>query len=221
LTILIAEHFQFTSKWYRGEPVAALVLEYYVVLRSVLRAKPHRRKCLSRCRHCGIFFLTDPRNAGRCDLGCPFGCSQAHRRRESIRRSTDYYRGEEGRKYKRRQNQRQQEKRRLLVVAGEPSEGNGLASLAQPNPLCELKAEDPGVRPLPPTAVSPPDSQFSFPPLAEHLLQYLQRVVSLIEERPVSWKEILEMLQRVFRQRSICRHRRLDHIVAWLHEHPP
>lgn len=69
---------------------------YYVELRSVLRDKPWLRKCLARCRHCGIFFLTDGRNAGRQDLGCPFGCSRAHRRRESTRRSVAYYREPEG-----------------------------------------------------------------------------------------------------------------------------
>ena len=73
------EHFEFRADWYRGGAVAALVLEYYVLLRSVLRAKPHLRACLTRCRHCRIFFLTHPRNAGRHDLRCPFGCRQAHR----------------------------------------------------------------------------------------------------------------------------------------------
>lgn len=72
------------------------MLSYYVVLRSVLRDKPWLRKCLARCRHCGIFFLTDRRNAGRQDLGCPFGCRRAHRRRESTRRSVAYYREPEG-----------------------------------------------------------------------------------------------------------------------------
>ena len=76
--------------------MATLVGSYYVELRSVLRCKPWLRKCLARCRHCGIFFLTDWRNAGRRDLGCPFGCSQAHRRRESTRRSVAYYREPEG-----------------------------------------------------------------------------------------------------------------------------
>jgi len=76
--------------------VAPLVGSYYLVLRSVLRDKPQLRTCLVRCRHCGIFFLTDRRNAGRQDLGCPFGCSQAHRRRESTRRSVAYYREPEG-----------------------------------------------------------------------------------------------------------------------------
>lgn len=72
------------------------MLSYYVVLRSVLRIKPWLRKCLARCRHCGIFFLTDPRNAGRRDLGCPFGCSQAHRRKQSTERSVAYYQEPEG-----------------------------------------------------------------------------------------------------------------------------
>jgi hypothetical protein len=72
------------------------VLSYYLVLRSVLRAKPWLRKCLARCRHCGIFFLSDPRNAGRRDLGCPFGCSRAHRQKQSTLRSVAYYREPEG-----------------------------------------------------------------------------------------------------------------------------
>jgi hypothetical protein len=86
--------------------VAPLVLSYYVVLRSVLRLKPWLRKCLARCRHCGIFFLTDARNAGRQDLGCPFGCRQAHRQSQSTRRSVDYYRQPEGKAKKRELNAR-------------------------------------------------------------------------------------------------------------------
>lgn len=81
-----------------------MVLEYYVLLRSVLKARPHLRSCLSRCRHCRIFFLTHPRNAGRKDLGCPFGCKEAHRKGQSTRRSVDYYRGKDGKSKKRIQN---------------------------------------------------------------------------------------------------------------------
>jgi hypothetical protein len=46
-------------------------------------------------------------------------------------------------------------------------------------------------------------------------------VVSLIEDRPVSAAEILEMLQTFLRQHSSARRRKIDHAVAWLHEHPP
>ena len=84
------------------------MLSYYVVLRSVLRLKPWLRKCLVRCRHCGIFFLTDPRNAGRRDLGCPFGCSRVHRQKQSTKRSVAYYREPEGKIKKQALNARRQ-----------------------------------------------------------------------------------------------------------------
>jgi hypothetical protein len=48
--------------------------------------------------------LTDPRNARRKDLRCPFGCQEAHRKQQSTQRSVAYYRGTEGRKKKRIQN---------------------------------------------------------------------------------------------------------------------
>jgi hypothetical protein len=95
--------------------VAALVLEYYVLLRSVLRTKPLLRRCRVHCRHCGIFFLTHPGNGGRKDLGCPFGCRLAHRRRQSTLRSVAYYRDPTGKRKKRDLNQ----KRRRPMVGGQ------------------------------------------------------------------------------------------------------
>jgi hypothetical protein len=110
--------------------VAPLVLSYYVVLRSVLRLKPWLRKCRARCRHCGIFFLTDARNAGRQDLGCPFGCGQAHRQRQSTRRSVAYYREPEGKGKKRELNAR----RRQTPVPPLPPQP---ASRPWPRPILE------------------------------------------------------------------------------------
>jgi hypothetical protein len=101
LAIQIAAHFRFVEDWYRGGPVLALVRAYYAVLRSVLRAQPELRRCRTRCRHCGIFFLTHLRNAGRRDLRCPFGCREAHRKRQSNDRSLAYYREDEGKRKKR------------------------------------------------------------------------------------------------------------------------
>ncbi len=80
------------------------MLQYYFVLRSVLRAKPCLLRSLTRCRHCRIFFLTHPCNAGRNDLGCPFGCKDAHRKRCSTQRSVEYYGTEEGKIKKKIQN---------------------------------------------------------------------------------------------------------------------
>jgi len=81
-----------------------LVGQYYVVLRGVLGTRTDLRRCVTRCRHCGIFFLTHPRNAGRRDLGCPFGCKEAHRKRRSSQRSVEYYGTEEGKIKKKIQN---------------------------------------------------------------------------------------------------------------------
>ena len=82
------------------------MLEYYWLLRSVLRAKPDLRACRTRCRHCGIFFLTHPRNAGRHNLRCPFGCREAHRKQAAAQRSAAYYRDPEGKRKKSDLNQR-------------------------------------------------------------------------------------------------------------------
>ena len=90
-----------------------MVAQYYRVVRSVLKEKPHLRKCLTRCRHCQILFFTHPRNAGRTDLGCPFGCRQAHRRKSSTDRSTEYYRSDEGKEKKKELNKGRGQQNRL------------------------------------------------------------------------------------------------------------
>ena len=82
-------------------------------MRSVLKEKPHLRECLTRCRHCQILFFTHPRNAGRNDLGCPFGCREAHRRQNAIRRSIEYYQTKEGKQKKKQLNDARSEPNRL------------------------------------------------------------------------------------------------------------
>jgi len=102
--VQIQAYFHFRPDWYHQGKACALVKQYYVVLRSVLRSRPDLRRCLSRCRHCRIFFLTHPRNAGRSDLRCPFGCREAHRKRRSTERSVAYYATAEGKAKKQMQN---------------------------------------------------------------------------------------------------------------------
>jgi hypothetical protein len=167
--------------------VAALVRPYYLLLRSVLRTKSLLRRCLVRCRHCRIFFLTHPCNAGRKDLGCPFGCRRAHRKQQSTVRSVAYYRDPIGKKKKR--------------------ELNGKRA--------KLKSD--GDRP----AACPALARERFCPGNGLMLEYVRMLVSLIEARSVSRIEIVQMLQRVLRQHSLCRGRKIGHAVIWLQEHPP
>jgi hypothetical protein len=164
--------------------VVALILAYYVLLRSILRTQPELRRCRTRCRHCGIFFLTHPRNGGRRDLGCPFGCRDAHRRRQASRRSTAYYQDEPGKQKKQQQNAERRQARPPTVA---PTPAPAGARLPCPRPMVE----------------------------------YVRMVTSLIEGRAVSWAEVVEMLWRVLRQHSMARTRRIDQIIAQLHEHPP
>lgn len=97
-----------------------MVLSYYVLLRSIVRNRPELRRCLKRCRHCRIFFFTHPRNAARQDLRCPFGCRQAHRKRQSNQRSAAYYQDENGKEKKRQQNAKRRKKRVSVPVAAAP-----------------------------------------------------------------------------------------------------
>ena len=103
--IRIQQQFRFEADWYRAGVVAGLVLQYYALLRSVLRTRPKLRPCLSRCWHCGIFFIAAACNAGR-KLGCPFGCALTHRRRQWKESSKEYYDCKDGKRKKSTLNQR-------------------------------------------------------------------------------------------------------------------
>lgn len=61
---------------------------------------------ISICRDCRIEFLTSRSNEGRDDMRCMFGCRESQRKRESNRRSVEYYRSDAGRKKKKAINQR-------------------------------------------------------------------------------------------------------------------
>ncbi len=153
-----------------------------MLLRSIVRNQPELRPCLKRCRHCRIFFFTHPRNAERHDLRCPFGCREAHRKRQSNQRSVAYYQDEKGKGKKQRQNAKRR-KKTIPVVA------------------VPLPEED--------------------PPWPQPIVEYVRVVTSLIEGRPVSLAEVVEMLTRVVRQHRMVRTRRIDQTVAWLNERPP
>ena len=182
--IQIQEHFRFEAQWYRTGVVAGLVLQYYALLRSVLRTRPKLRRCLTRCWHCRIFFVAAACNAGR-KGGCPFGCASEHRRREWRRTSAEYYQNAQGKRKKSALNQRRK---------NTPGTAEGSAPA-----------------PAPPAA----------PEIPWLLVGYVQRVVRVIEGRPVSREEIWAMLVKEKSQHSMVRQRRMEQIIRALHERPP
>jgi hypothetical protein len=176
--------------------VAALVLEYYRLLRSVLRAKPHLRACRTRCRHCGIFFLTHPRNAGRHNLRCPFGCREAHRKQASARRSAAYYRDPKGKRKKSDLNQRRPRK---YCAPKPPSDRPPVPAGRRRG----LPAGRQGAR------------------WNRLMVEHVRMVVSLIEGWRVGRRRVLRMLRKVLRQHTMSGRPRIDQAVAWLHKEPP
>lgn len=176
------------------------MLVYYRCLRSVFKTKPQFRRCLTRCRHCRIFFFTDPRNAGRRDLRCPFGCAEAHGKRESNNRSIAYNQSREGRCKKKVLNNKRKK-------PGAPVAPTAPAVLIPPTILA-----------APPVALPQTREPASWP---VSVVRYVKRMTSWIEGRPVRVHEVLEMLAKVLRQRRMVRRRRIDQSVDWLNEYPP
>lgn len=180
--------------------MAALAREYYFVLRSVLRAKPGLRACLTRCRHCRIFFLTHPCNLHQLgQIRCPFGCRTESRRRGALRRSTAYYSKPKGKEVKKKLNQRR----------------------------CRLPPRQVGSGPTttlpkrPPRRPKPTAAKGNFVPPSPGIIQHVRMVVSLIEGRRVSRRQVLLLRAKILRQLTLTRRKRIDHAVLWLKKRPP
>ena len=201
--------------------------------------------CLVRCCHCGILFLADRRNHNRENLGCPFGCREAHRRRASAARSMAYYRTESGRRKKQDLNAR-----RSATGASEPlregvagrgvpdAEGDGTvrSGRGECGAVGESESE---------TCAMPPEAEVrdglglvgvglettgsaaravgtpGSGPFSPVLVAYLQMVIGRIEGRPVSAAEIRELLAKVLRQRRYGVRPKREYVLSYLAENPP
>ena len=205
--------------------MAALVLEYYVLLRSGLKGKPYLRRYLTRCRCCRIFFLTDRRNAWWKVRRCPYGCGVAHRKRQSTLRSVAYYQDQAGREKKKEQNAKRKgapANARAGTALGQ-AQDRGCAPALGGSAAQEAPPGDPRVPPAEPeTFPCPPEVAAALPKAKDPaLIEYVRRVVSLIERRRVSLAEIGEMLARILRQHMMVRRPKIDQVIAWLKKDPP
>jgi hypothetical protein len=178
-----------------------LVLRYQTALDSVLESHPELQPCVADCAHCGIRFITHPRNAGRIDLRCPFGCRGVHRRQRSSQRSVAYYQTPAGKRKKRRLNAR----RTAAALAPQP----GPAAPGLPEPRSEAQLCLDGV------VLDEPSL------LASPMLPYLRMAVRLITGVSLSLGELIGLLRRALRQHSIARRRRTDYVLHVLHRCPP
>ena len=114
--LAVRETFTFLPNWHQTESSNPLVRQYQAALDAMLVTHSHMATCVAICRHCGIRFLSHPRNVNRQDLLCPFGCRDHLRRQASRERSRKFRQSDSARRKKKLLNA----KRSLRVVAGAP-----------------------------------------------------------------------------------------------------
>jgi hypothetical protein len=176
-----------------------------------LQSHPQLQGCLAYCAHCGIRFLTHPRNAGRRDLRCPFGCRQHHRRQRSSQRSATYYQTAVGRRKKKRLNGRRHCR---AVSPTTPPQGDLDPHEASPRAPTDASPETVALRL---EGVVLDEVSLTRSPM----LPYVRMVVSLIEGVTFTCREVVYLLRQALRQHSIGARRRLDYLLDFLHQHPP
>lgn len=175
-----------------------------------MESHPQLRACAVHCVHCGIRFLTHPRNAGRVNLRCPFGCRAHHRRQRSNQRSAAYHRSPDGKKARfRRAGRSSTTSRSDAELRPDPSTSSPVDSVSagETPPKSELRLE--GI-------VLDESSVVKSP-----VLPHVRMVVNLIEGIHLSLKQLRDWLCQALRQHSIARRRRPDYVLAFLHQHPP
>lgn len=215
----IEKFFSFRADWHQDDRVNPLVRQYQAALDSVLASHPELSDCAVHCVHCGIRFLTHPRNARRVDLRCPFGCQGHHRRQCSSQRSTAYYQTACGKAKKKRLNARR----------CAPPPPRGAEEVASP-----VSAPGPPLPPAEPSAApspAPPSlpAELALPGVVldeasvtrSPLLPYVQMLLSLLEGVALSRQDLVELLCRSLRQHSFARRRRADYVLAYWQQHPP
>ncbi len=201
--------------WHQDDRAKPVVRQYQTALDSILESHPGLQKCVVYCKDCGIRFLTHPRNAGRRNLRCPFGCRQHRRRQCSNQRSAAYYRTADGRRAKKRRNARRQCK---PLPPTAPPPDLSPPDLEPPPPASEpCSAESPLTIELRLDGVVLDESSLASSPM----LPYVRMLVGLIEGVEFTCGEVLCLLRQSMRQRRFGARRRIDYILAFLHQHPP
>ena len=204
----------------------------------MLRDRPDLQHCVVQCCHCGIRFFTHPRNAGRWNLRCPFGCRQHHRRRRANARSREYYRTHSGKRKKKRLNGKRSRfsnvsPRNISTptlptplgqsLLNEPSDTPSVNSLnAQTVSKSVLGAVSELAAPLENMGLSLEGLLLNERTLVNsRILPYVRMISSVIEGRSVSRDELIGALRKRMRQHRIGRWPRREYVLSYLNQHPP
>lgn len=161
---------------------------------------------------CGIRFLTHPRNAGRRNLRCPFGCREHHRRQQSCRRSIAYYRTAAGKAKKKRLNGRRQSS--PTPPDAPPQPDIRMQEMLLNEPVSDASPVTVEARP---EGVVLDESSLARSPM----LPYVRLVVSLIEGVRFTCREALDLLLQALRQHRIGARLGSVYLRGVVDPHPP
>ncbi|MCK5804151.1 MAG: hypothetical protein KAI66_15045 [Lentisphaeria bacterium] len=210
-----------------------------------MRDRPDLQDCAVHCCHCGIRFFTHPRNAGRQNLHCPFGCRQCNRRQLANKRSRRHYQTPKGRKNKERLNGKRSQfgddhetpspgdvdappspagqpasekpsNTTSVIFSGAESVSESAAPHTIPEASCENASPSENTA-LPLEGLLLDESTL----LNSRILPYVVMVASIIEGRTIGRDELVAALRKRMRQRSIGSQARREYVLRYLNQHPP
>lgn len=232
----LAEVYSFREDWHQSACASPLIRQYQVALDVVLNCRPDLQGCAVACCHCGIRFLTHPRNAQRENLRCPFGCRKHYRRLRGNERSRLHSQSDSAKRKKKRLNGKRSQcggetqialarddcglpvsveksaTAELINVAGD--DDGTLESLLEKE---QVEKEVVNVVGLPLEDFVVDDDRL----VTSSVLPYVRMVASLILRRTISHGELLARLRRRLRQHSIGRLSLREYVLRYLNEHPP
>ncbi len=218
-----------------------------MTLDAILREHRNLSDCAVHCHRCKIRFLTHPRNAGREDLYCEFGCRELHRRELANARSKKYYQTDQGWWKKKLLNGKRSaataKGKQEASPADAPSDtarADGETSSSEPSLANEAtSAVEPasesssgvGDSAAPMASEEPPDENVRLMlegfTLNEVMLvnsplwPYLAKLASLLEGREISPEELRATLRERMRQRSFDKLPRREYVLRFLNRPPP
>jgi hypothetical protein len=179
---------------------------------------------VTHCVHCQIRFLTHPRNAGRRNLRCPFGCRDHHRRQRASQRSTAYYQTVSGRRERKRLNVARLCRSRCATDGELLTLSVNVEDASSSECVIDAERVDDA---LPPEMELKLEFRLSGIVLDEtslenaSLLAYLRMIVNQIEGTKRSQDELVDLLHQSMRQHSLSRRTKIAYVLRFLHQHPP